>query len=106
MGKSIPIDPPRSKRRSACASGATAASYTNATSYLLILGGWRNTKHVLARLDEHGEDRLELDVEPNSDDERARPVSAGQPYRFSVVRRDGRTLSWSVNASSTPPPNA
>jgi hypothetical protein len=77
--------------------GATQVSYTNATSYLLILGGWRNTKHVLARLDEHGEDRLELDVEPNSDDERARPISAGQPYRFSVERRDGRTLTWSVN---------
>ena len=77
--------------------GATQVSYTNATSYLLILGGWRNTKHVLARLDEHGEDRLELDVEPNSDDERARPISAGQPYRFSIERRDGRTLAWSVN---------
>src|SRR5689334_10396536 len=34
-------------------SGATSASYTNATSYLAILGGWKNTKHVLARIDEH-----------------------------------------------------
>ncbi|WP_437636059.1 hypothetical protein [Sorangium sp. So ce854] len=78
-------------------SGATTASYTNATSYLVILGGWKNTKHVLARLDEHGADRLEIDVDPDSDDERARPVAPGQPYRFHIERRDGKTLSWSVN---------
>ncbi|AUX28589.1 MULTISPECIES: hypothetical protein [Sorangium] len=82
-------------------SGATAASYTNATSYLVILGGWKNTKHVLARLDEHGSDRLEIDVDPDSDDERARPVAPGQPYRFRIERRDGRTLSWSVNGVDT-----
>jgi hypothetical protein len=78
-------------------SGATTTSYSNATSYLAILGGWKNTKHVLARLDEHGGDRLLLDVEPNSDDERARPVEAGQPYRFKVERADGKSLLWSVN---------
>ncbi|MGK3997332.1 hypothetical protein [Sorangium sp. So ce1024] len=78
-------------------SGATTASYTNATSYLVILGGWKNTKHVLARLDEHGADRLEIDVDPDSDDERARPVAPGQPYRFEIERRDGKTISWSVN---------
>ncbi|WP_104977276.1 hypothetical protein [Sorangium cellulosum] len=78
-------------------SGATAASYTNATSYLVILGGWKNTKHVLARLDEHGADRLEIDVDPESDDERARPVAPGQPYRFRIERRDGKTISWAVN---------
>jgi hypothetical protein len=78
-------------------SGATGSSYSNATSYLTIFGGWRNTKHVLARLDEHGEDRLELDVDPNSDDERARPASPGQPYRFAIERRDGHTVTWTVN---------
>lgn len=77
--------------------GATGASYTNATSYIAILGGWKNTKHVLARLDEHGVDRLELDVDPNSDDERARSVAAGQAYHFKVERADGKTLVWSVN---------
>ena len=81
-------------------SGATGASYTNATSYLFILGGWKNTKHVLARLDEHGEDRLEIDVEPNADDERARPVAVGQPYRFQIERDDGKTVSWSVNGQT------
>lgn len=80
-------------------SGATSASYTNATSYLAILGGWKNTKHVLARLDEHGDDRLELDVDPESDDERARGVEPGQPYRFRIERADGRTITWSVNGT-------
>lgn len=80
-------------------SGATGTSYTNATSYLAILGGWKNSKHVLARLDEHGEDRLEIDVDPDSDDERARPVAPGQVYRFRVERSDGRTIRWSVNGA-------
>lgn len=78
-------------------SGATGTSYSNATSYLLILGGWKNTKHVLARLDEHGEDRLEIDVEPGADDDRARPIAVGQPYRFKIERDDGKTVRWSVN---------
>jgi hypothetical protein len=78
-------------------SGATGTSYTNATSYIAILGGWKNTKHVLARLNEHGEDRLEFDVDPKSDDERERPVAPGQPYRFRVERADDRTVVWSVN---------
>ncbi len=78
-------------------SGATSTSYTNATSYLAILGGWNNTKHVLARLDEHGADRLELDVDPNSDDERARAVTVGQPYHFKVTRSDGKSVAWAVN---------
>ncbi len=79
------------------ATGATAQSYTNATSYLAILGGWHNTKHVLARLNEHGEDRLEIDVDPQSDDERMRAVAAGQPYHFKVERADGKKIEWSVN---------
>jgi hypothetical protein len=78
-------------------SGATSTSYTNATSYLLILGGWKNSKHVLARLDEHGEGRLEIDTEPGADDERARPVEVGQPYRFKIERDDGKTIAWSIN---------
>jgi hypothetical protein len=81
-------------------SGATGASYTNATSYLVILGGWKNTKHVLARLDEHGADRLEIDVDPDSDDERARAVAPGQQYRFRAERADGKTLTWSVNGTA------
>jgi hypothetical protein len=79
------------------ASGATAQSYTNATSYLAILGGWKNTKHVLARINEHASDRLEIDVDPQSDDERMRAVARGQPYHFKVERADGKKVEWSVN---------
>jgi hypothetical protein len=81
-------------------SGATASSYTNATSYIAILGGWKNTKHVLARINEHGQDRLEIDVDPLSDDERMRAVATGQAYRFKVERSDGKTVQVSVNGTS------
>jgi hypothetical protein len=80
-------------------SGATSTSYTNATSYLAILGGWKNTKHVLARLNEHGEDRLEIDVDPHSDDERMRAIAPGQAYHFKVERADGKTVQVSVNGA-------
>jgi hypothetical protein len=80
-------------------SGATASSYTNATSYIAILGGWKNTKHVLARLNEHGEDRLEIDVDPHSDDERMRALAPGQAYHFKVERADGKTVQVSVNGT-------
>jgi hypothetical protein len=79
------------------ATGATGNSYTNATSYLAVLGGWKNTKHVLARLDEHGDDRLELEVESGADDERQRPVAAGQPYHFKIERTNGKSVRMSVN---------
>jgi hypothetical protein len=80
-------------------SGATGTSYTNATSYVAILGGWKNKKHVLARLNEHGDDRLEIDVDPQSDDERMRAVATGQAYHFKVERVDGRTVQVSVNGT-------
>lgn len=78
-------------------SEATAISYTNATSYLFILGGWKNHFHVLARIDEHAADRLERRVSPESTDVRDRPVVPGVKYRFTVERTDGRTVHWSVN---------
>ncbi len=53
---------------------ATSTSYTNATSYIAVLGGWKNTKHVLARLNEHGNDAREVKVDKTADDERQRPV--------------------------------
>ncbi|MGC4091713.1 MAG: hypothetical protein QM756_28285 [Polyangiaceae bacterium] len=78
-------------------SAATTLSYTSATSYLFVLGGWRNTLHVLARIDEHGKDRSELRLDSNSDDPRLAPVEPGAPYHFVLERRDGRTLRFSVN---------
>ncbi len=76
--------------------GATKATYDHASGYVAILGGWRNSRHVLARLDEHGDDRLALAVDPASDDERARPVAEGQVLLLVCDRSDGKTLTWSV----------
>ena len=76
---------------------ATGTSYTNATSYLAILGGWKNTMHVLARLNEHGTDRKEIRVDKESDDPRQRPAQKGQTYHFKIERSDGKTVRWSVD---------
>lgn len=78
-------------------SAATGISYTNATSYLTILGGWHNKYHVLARLNEHGTDRKEINVDATNDDPRAHPVVPGQIYHFKIERADGKTVKWSVN---------
>ncbi len=78
-------------------SGATGISYNNATSYLFILGGWKNQLHVLARIDEHGRDRLERRIDPNSSDPRDQRVIPGTKYHFQIERTDGRTLKWLVN---------
>jgi len=51
--------------------------------YIVILGGWRNTVSVIARLDEHGEDRMESA-------DQARP---GVWHRFVLVRVSD-TLRW------------
>jgi hypothetical protein len=76
---------------------ATGSSYTNASSYLTILGGWKNTLQVLARLSEHGPDRKEIKIDKDSDDQRQRPVQKGQTYHFKIERTDGKTVRWSVD---------
>lgn len=76
---------------------ATSTSYTNATSYLVILGGWTNTIHALARLNEHGTDRKEVHVDKDSDDPRQRAVVQGQTYQFKIERTDGKTVKVTVN---------
>ncbi len=78
-------------------SAATAVSYTNATSYLTIFGGWHNTLHKIARLNEHGTDAKEIKIDKSSDDPREQPVTQGQIYHFKIERSDGKTVRWSVN---------
>lgn len=56
------------------------------TGYIAILGGWKNSLSVLARLDEHGEDRLES----------PRKATPGQVHHFVLVRT-GSTLVWYVD---------
>jgi hypothetical protein len=65
-------------------SRATADSYT-ATSYVVIFGGWGNSLNVMARMDEHGDDRV---VGPR------RPVEAGRTYHMRIERQGDRIASW------------
>lgn len=76
---------------------ATSTSYTNASSYLVIFGGWKNTLHVLARLDEHGKDRRLIRVEAGETDPRAQPVLPDRAYRFKIERSDGQTVRYFVD---------
>lgn len=78
-------------------SGATGVSYDDATSYLVIFGGWKNSRHVLARLREHGDDARINEVLASAEDPRQRPVAQGQTYFFRIERSDGRTLRWYVD---------
>jgi hypothetical protein len=78
-------------------SAATGSSYTNATSYIVIFGGWKNTFHVLARLDEHAKDRTAIHVEPGETDPRAQPVLPDRAYRFKIERSDGKTVRYFVD---------
>lgn len=59
----------------------------HASGYVLIFGGWSNTISIIARLDEHGRDRLER---------RDRKVEKGRTYRMRVERR-GKTLTWFID---------
>ncbi len=80
-------------------SGASGTTYDDATSYVAVFGGWKNTTHALARLDEHDPKRQEIAVDERADDPRARAVSVGQTYRMKFERRNGNTLSWWVNGT-------
>ncbi len=64
-----------------------AAEPTHQTGYILIFGGWGNRINVIARLDEHGEDRKE---------ERERRVERNKTHKFAIIRR-GRSLAWFVD---------
>jgi hypothetical protein len=57
------------------ASYAKHDSYT-ATSYVIIFGGWKNSRNVLARMDEHGDDRVVG---------QPRKVEPGRTYGFRIT---------------------
>jgi hypothetical protein len=65
---------------------ATSANYI-ASGYVLVLGGWNNTLHAIARQNEHGRDRVTA-TEPK--------VDPGRRYHFSITRQ-GAELSWEVD---------
>ena len=65
-------------------SKAETTSYT-ATSYVVIFGGWNNSLNVLARMDEHAENRV---VGP------AYKVVPGKTYRMKIERRGATITAW------------
>ncbi|MDH5493532.1 MAG: DUF6250 domain-containing protein, partial [Myxococcales bacterium] len=65
-------------------SRAESESYT-ATSYVVIFGGWNNSTNVLARMDEHAEDRVVG---------AARRVEPGRTYRMRVEREGETITAW------------
>ncbi len=78
-------------------SSASGLSYTDATSYLTIFGGWKNRFHVLARRDEHAPDRREIKLEPGGADLIGSTVVPHRVYQFRVERRDGHSVRWQVD---------
>jgi len=66
-------------------------AYTS-TGYVVVMGGWNNSKSILARREEHGKDLVER-VEPR--------VEPGVRYHWTVVRRGGR-VEWFVDAMTAP----
>ncbi|QQR91207.1 MAG: hypothetical protein IPJ88_05600 [Myxococcales bacterium] len=65
-------------------SHATSEHYT-ATSYVIILGGWSNTLNVIARMDEHGSDRV-VGLKKR--------IEMGQVYHLRVERRGALVSVW------------
>ncbi len=59
----------------------------HASGYILIFGGWNNTLDVIARLDEHGDDRLTRT---------SQKVVPNQVYKM-AVERSGSAIKWFVD---------
>jgi hypothetical protein len=69
-------------------SRATTESYT-ATSYVIIFGGWNNSHNIIARMDEHADDRAMG---------RSMRVEPGQTYRIRI-ERDGDNIEYFVDGT-------
>ena len=65
-------------------SKAETTSYT-ATSYVVIFGGWNNSLNVIARMNEHGDDRA---VGPPY------KVVQGKTYHMKIERRGSTIRAW------------
>jgi hypothetical protein len=72
-------------------------TYDDATSYIVILGGWKNRFNVLARLNEHAATRLEHRLIPGSEDPRLQPLVEGRTYHVEIERGDGKTVRVTVD---------
>lgn len=65
-----------------------ASEARHQAGYVVILGGWNNTVSVIARLDEHGEDRLESPAR----------AEKGRTHHWTLVRVSD-TLRWYVDGA-------
>jgi len=64
------------------------------TSYMIVFGGWNNSKSIISRLGEHDEA-----VKAARDRESAQPlVIPGRTYHFTVTRRGG-LLDWKIDGA-------
>lgn len=80
-----------------------ALKQQHTAGYIVIFGGWENQINTIARLDEHGEDRIEertlrnemVNGKETVVDHR---VKTGQKHKFSVIRK-GKTIYWFVDGS-------
>lgn len=70
-------------------SRATSESYT-ATSYVIIFGGWHNALNGIARMNEHGDDR----VMNRTGTSTSPHVVPGQTYHMRVEREGSVVTSW------------
>lgn len=72
-----------------CGDGESYATSMNYVSsgYVMIFGGWNNTKNAIVRLDEHGKDQA-FSSEPL--------VEPGKHYRMRVTRI-GPEITWEVD---------
>jgi hypothetical protein len=63
-----------------------------ATAYMVIFGGWSNSKSIIARMDEHGKDMVQRsDVK----------VIPGKHYHWRIDRKDTK-LTWWIDDMATP----
>jgi hypothetical protein len=69
-------------------SGSPQAPY-EATGYVFVFGGWRNTKSVLARQQEHG---------PGAAVRTSPLVEPGRRYHWQI-RRQGGDITWSIDGT-------
>ena len=70
---------------------ADGGAYTS-TGYVLVFGAWKNSRSIIARLDEHGKEIVS----------RTQPrVVPGQRYRWRIVRRQN-VITWYIDDLDTP----
>ncbi|MFH1436160.1 MAG: family 16 glycoside hydrolase [Pseudomonadota bacterium] len=66
-------------------STSTGEGAYTASGYVMVFGGWNNSISIIARMDEHGQDRKAT---------KRLKVKAGQRYRMKVESKDTKLRWW------------